>query len=154
MPRRDNISKNSKCLVRLPIFRDRSQPYETQVLKIVNKVFRRDVPQFGNCDWGQIEFLCWGYQVWELKTALEKAGHEHFAAYAVHVEKLTKWPAYPINCTGNNADSDGFIGIDSKMSYPNLIADQREELESLTKKVEGLRKTYDLLTNPGARKAT
>ena len=132
MPRSpDHISRNSKCKIRLPLMKDRTLPYESQVIKIVNRVFRRDVPQFGNCNWGYIEILCWGYQVDELREALIAADKANFAHYAVHVEKLDKWPSYPINATG---DCD-LTGIDCKVSYPNLIADQRKELAEVTRQL-------------------
>lgn len=133
---------NAKILLRLPLMKDRSQPYEHQIINIFNKVFRRDVPVMGNCDWGYIEVICWGYQLEEFRSALNAAGKEEFARYALHVTKLEVWPRYPINATGDVE----LTGVDSSMSYPNWIADHERQLDQLKAQIESYKKTYKVMT--------
>jgi hypothetical protein len=141
-----HISRHAKCMVRFPAMRDTSEPYEAQIISVANLVFRRDVAALGNCNWGYIEFLCWGYQVQEFRECLIQKGRTEFAKYAVEVALLDRWPSYPINATGDIT----LTGINSEMSYPNLIADARKELADLEKKIESRKKALLVLTGEEA----
>lgn len=143
MARSDSIGTWSKCRVTLPLRRETGEPYGSHIIAVFNKVFRHDVPAMGNCNWGMVEVLCWGHQVQEFKNALCDAGRSDFANFGVHVEKIERWPNLPIDATGDDGDHHG---LQHMKSYPKLIADQRKELERITKQVDSMKNALKLMT--------
>lgn len=115
---------------------------ENKVLEVFNTVFRHKAVPLGVCDWGYIEVLCWGHQVKEFKDHLSNARQDTFFRYAVEIRKLDVWPRYPFNATGD----ENLTGLDSGVSLPIEIAEQKQELATLKRKVEAMQKTYHLLT--------
>lgn len=96
----------------------------------------------GNCNWGDIEVLCWGFQYHEFIEQLVKNNNTELDPDTLDVEVLERWPAYPINATG---DCD-LTGVDDQFSYPNKVADARKELERIKGQLRRTKKALELLT--------
>jgi hypothetical protein len=100
-------------------------------IKFINKHLRGKV-ELGNCNWGELQFICFLHQYHALMDDLLAAGQQEFAE-SINLQIVKQWPRYPINATGQNPQEDGIIGVDSETSEPLELKELRKENEKLRK---------------------
>jgi hypothetical protein len=101
------------------------------VINIVNRTLNKDRVAFGNCDWGEVEFLCTEKQMVEFMDALREAGREDFAVFAVRMTYLDKWPQLPVNVSGHMLVGD--TTVDYKTLYEEAAAKLRQIKDAVRK---------------------